>query len=170
MPAANNHAPCYVALIDSRTLHTEGMFLPFNGASDPVFEFFSIHALINSFSSVNRRRFILALNTNSCFECTVSGSHCDYTVELYSTRRFSAEWSHMLILRRPCSTGSRKQIFPESSVTDIPIAEVLSAVQRYHCLAANSLLADAPPVIRQYLDEAVRLCGRLVNLIYESLL
>lgn len=96
------HDPCYVALIDSRTLQAESLL---SLSSDQLWqqsEGFSIYALVSLFSAINRRKFILALNTHSCFECTVTRSNLRFTVGLYGTSIFGAAWSHLLVLSSPC--------------------------------------------------------------------
>ncbi len=170
MIAAGRYEPSYVALIDSRTLQTEGLFLPMHGADLSEDDFSSVYALLNRFSTVNRRRFILALNTRSCFNCTVTGSSAEYSVELYSTNRFGAAWSHILILRTPRDTFCSNPHILESSASGHFIIEALSSIRSYNQLAANNPLAETPAVTRQQLDNAVTLCSSLINLICEYLI
>ena len=101
MFAAENLTPCYVALLNSHTMHTERLSLPYCEEFLPCRGGFSIYTLVNCFCEMNRRRFILALNTGSGFECTVISGGIEYSVGLYGTDLFGAGWSHLLVLR-PC--------------------------------------------------------------------
>lgn len=170
MPAANYQALCYFALIDSRTLHTEGLINLMSEFVSTASDSFSIHALINRFSTVNRRRFILALNSRSSFTCTLTYGNVDYYVELYSTDSFGAAWSHILILRRYRDIQSYIQHTTATSQPSVSIIKTLSSIHNYNRLAANSLTDETPAAAKIYLDHAVTLFERLIRQIYGQLL
>jgi len=163
--SVNDNGPCLVALIDSNTLQMEGLFSPVPCADQPQCGLFSIYALINQFSSFNRRRFILALNTGSCYECTLNANGIEYTVSLYRTHRFGINWSHLLVLTTHTVSGFHTRFYSRAAEQSVIIREALSSIHSYNRLAASSLFTETPSVTRNYLDRADSMCDRLMELI-----
>ncbi len=169
MSLAIEHA-CSVALIDSYTLQ----FIPVPPLSLPDTNGeFNIYTIMNRLDTVNRRRFIIALNTGSSYECSLEHKQSRFTLGLYHISGFGVRWSHILMIFRD-RTNDKVRPFTENQ-TDATVTPdrrsirgIIEELLTCGHLAMLSFNQCDPDAMRKYIERTNLLGNHLRDILSEQ--